>query len=73
MIERENLDPRDQFGFRLGRMSRLWRSWLDEKMRPHGLTQARWVVMMHLNRGADGFQQKALANFIGIEGPTLVH
>ena len=67
------IDPREQFGFRLGRLARLWRSRLDEKMRPHGLTQARWVVMMHMQRGADGLQQKALAKFVGIEGPTLVH
>ena len=41
-------------------------------MRPHGLTQARWVVMIHLRRGGNGFKQKALAKFVGIEGPTLV-
>ena len=69
----QQIDPREQFGFRLGRLARLWRSRLDEKMRPHGLTQARWVVMMHMQREADGFQQKALARFVGIEGPTLVH
>ena len=73
MIDGENDDPRDQFGYRLSRLARSWRSRLDEKMRPHGLTQARWIVMMHLRRGGDGFQQKALANFVGIEGPTLVH
>ncbi len=67
------MDDREQFGFRLGRLARLWRSRLDEKMRPHGLTQARWVVMMHMRREADGYQQKALARFVGIEGPTLVH
>lgn len=69
----ENADPREQFGFRLGRLARRWRARLDEKMRPHGLTQARWVVMLQLSRGGDGFQQKALAGFVGIEGPTLVH
>jgi MarR family transcriptional regulator for hemolysin len=73
MIDRDETDQREQFGFRLGRLTRLWRSRFDEKMKPHGLTQARWVVMVHLRRGGDGFQQKALANFIGIEGPTLVH
>ncbi|MBC8241501.1 MAG: winged helix DNA-binding protein [Alphaproteobacteria bacterium] len=67
------VDVREQFGFRLGRLARQWRARLDEKMRPHGLTQARWVVLMHLQRGADGQQQKALAGFVGIEGPTLVH
>ena len=28
---------------------------------------------MYLQRGADGYQQKALAGVVGIEGPTLVH
>jgi MarR family transcriptional regulator for hemolysin len=69
----EIIDVREQFGFRLGRLARQWRARLDEKMRPHGLTQARWVVLMHLQRGANGQQQKALAGFVGIEGPTLVH
>lgn len=69
----KKMNIHDQFGFRLGRLARLWRSRLDEKMRPHGLTQARWVVLMHLQRGGDGHQQKALAKFVGIEGPTLVH
>ncbi len=72
-ITGEFSDVREQFGFRIGRLARRWRSRVDEKMRPHGLTQARWVVMMHLRRGGDGFQQKALAKFVGIEGPTLVH
>jgi MarR family transcriptional regulator, transcriptional regulator for hemolysin len=67
------INVREQFGFRLGQLSRLWRARLDKKMRPHGLTQARWVVLMYLQRGADGQQQKALAAFVGIEGPTLVH
>ena len=69
----EIVDVREQFGFRLGRLARQWRARLDVKMRPHGLTQARWVVLMHLQRGADGQLQKALAGFVGIEGPTLVH
>jgi len=73
MLDNEKFDPRDQFGFRLGRIARFWRARLDEKMRPHGLTQARWVVMVHLRRGGNGFKQKDLADFVGIEGPTLVH
>ena len=73
MPDNDKFDPRDQFGFRLGRLARFWRARLDEKMRPHGLTQARWVVMVHLRRGGNGFKQKELADFVGIEGPTLVH
>jgi len=62
----------EQFGFELGRLSRWWRSKLDERMKPMGLTQARWIVLVHLSRGADGLLQKEVARFVGVEGPTLV-
>ena len=62
----------EQFGFELGRLSRWWRSKLDERMKPIGLTQARWIVLVHLARGADGLLQKEVARFVGVEGPTLV-
>lgn len=62
----------EAFGYELGRLSRRWRNRLDEEMRPTGLTQARWVVLVHLARGADGLLQKDVANHVGIEGPTLV-
>ena len=66
------MDVREEFGFQLGRLARWWRARLDEQMRPHGLTQARWIVLVHLARQADGYQQKDLARFVGVEGPTLV-
>ena len=62
----------EAFGYELGRLSRRWRNRLDDEMRPTGLTQARWVVLVHLARGADGLLQKDVANHVGIEGPTLV-
>ena len=64
--------PRDAFGFRLGRLSRWWRGQIDERLRPQGLTQARWIVLVNLRRGGEGMQQKDLARFVGVEGPTLV-
>ena len=64
--------PRNEFGFRLGRLSRWWRGQIDERLKPLGLTQARWIVLVNLRRGGEGMLQKDLARFVGVEGPTLV-
>lgn len=65
-------DVRDGFAIELARLARWWRARLDEKLRPTGLTQAKWVALFHLLHGGDGINQKDLAIHIGIEAPTLV-
>jgi len=62
----------EQFGPAIGEIARLWRTKLNERLRPLGLSQARWMVLLHLSRRGDGVVQKSLAEWIGIEGPTLV-
>jgi len=64
--------PRELIGFTLGRASRLWRTRMDERLGPLGLTQARWLVLVHLSRAGGAMPQKELAERIGVEGPTLV-
>jgi len=63
---------REELGYAIGESARLWRSRLNERLRPLGLSQARWMVLLHLSRRGDGVMQKALAEWIGIEAPTLV-
>ena len=55
---------RDLVGIIINRTSRTWRTKLDERLSHLGLTQARWLVLMAL--------QKDLAVSVGVEGPTLV-
>lgn len=62
----------ETLGMELSRTARVWRAKLDERFRPLGLTQARWVVLFHLDRGCDGMTQKDLASEVGVEAPTLV-
>ncbi len=62
----------EQLGPLLGETARLWRARLDERLRPLGLSQARWLVLLQLARRGDGVMQKELAQWVGIEGPTLV-
>jgi len=63
---------RESFALELTRLARFWRAKLDERLRPIGLTQAKWVTLFHLSQGGDDLQQKDLASQMGIEGPTLV-
>jgi MarR family transcriptional regulator for hemolysin len=64
--------PRDRIGFDLSRMARLWRSRLDERLAPLGLTQAKWVILLHLSQGDGCLPQRELVDRVGVEGPTLV-
>src|ERR687892_124796 len=66
------MDLREAFALELGRVSRRWRTLLDERLKVTGLTQARWSTLLHLFRGGDCMTQRELALRVGIEGPTLV-
>ena len=63
---------REHVGITIGRTARTWRTKLDEQLSPLGLTQARWLVLMHLSRMGGESLQKELAFIVGVEGPTLV-
>jgi MarR family transcriptional regulator for hemolysin len=62
----------EQLGYAIGEAARCWRTRLNDRLRPLGLSQARWMVLLHLHKRGDGVVQKALAEWIGVEGPTLV-
>ncbi len=63
---------REHVGITISRTARTWRTKLDERLSPLGLTQARWLVLMHLSRMGGESLQKELAFIVGVEGPTLV-
>jgi MarR family transcriptional regulator for hemolysin len=66
-----NADKETEFAGLLGRVSRRWRTRLDERLRHLGLTQARWQALFQLERGGP-LPQRQLAESLNIEGPTLV-
>ena len=49
-----------------------WRNELDRRLKPLGLSQAKWRTLMHLSRSKEPLSQKKLAEKMGIEGATLV-
>jgi MarR family transcriptional regulator for hemolysin len=59
------------FAMQLTQLSRSWRAELDRRLSEMGLSQARWLVLLHLSRFAEPPTQRALAQSVGVEGPTL--
>ncbi|MGJ8523935.1 Transcriptional regulator SlyA [Carnimonas sp. R-84981] len=66
-----NFSPDAPLGLQLASASRRWRSNLDERMQPLGLTQSRWEVLMQIERLGEGVIQSVLASALGIEMPSL--
>lgn len=60
-----------RLGRAIGQIHRRWRARLDARMVGFGLTEARWLPLLHLARGGDGLTQKELAARLAVEGPTL--
>lgn len=61
----------DEFGLVLFSTARAWRTKLDQRLRPLGLSQGKWRTLMHLSRGGDRVTQKEIADRMGIEEATL--
>lgn len=64
---------RETFTIALVQLARRWRWRLDQRLAGLGLTEARWAVLLQISRAGDAPSQRQLAEFVGIEGATLVH
>ena len=63
---------RELFGVWLGRVARLWRAGIDHRLAAFGLTESRWLTLIHLSRMQAPVTQRALAETAGVQEPTLV-
>jgi len=61
----------NEFGQVLFGTARAWRTKLDQRLRPLGLSQGKWRTLIHLSQGGNKLTQKEIAERMGIEGPTL--
>ena len=66
------MSQREHFAQLIGEIHRLWRLRMDERLRPLGLSQARWTTLRTLRRAGEAIAQSELAARVGIEAPTLV-
>jgi len=62
----------EYLGQLLAETARLWRSALDRRLAPLGLSRAQWQVLLHVVRNKEPLTQKELARRVGVEAPTLV-
>ena len=61
----------NELGLILFATARAWRTRLDQRLRPLGLSQGKWRTLIHLSQGGNKLTQKELAERMGIEGPTM--
>src|ERR1700682_4262786 len=66
-----NVDS-EPFGLLLHGTARAWRLKLDERLKPMGLSQAKWRTLLHLSVAPGPLTQAEIAARLGIEEPTLV-
>jgi len=62
----------DTIGPLLHGVARAWRLKLDERLKPMGLSQAKWRTLLRLSMSPGPLTQAEIASHLGIEEPTLV-
>src|SRR5260370_42428900 len=62
----------ETFGLLLHGTARAWRQKLDERLKPMGLSQAKWRTLMHLSLAEEALTQAEIAGRLGVEEPTMV-
>jgi MarR family transcriptional regulator, transcriptional regulator for hemolysin len=65
-------DDVDTIGPLLHEAARAWRLKLDERLRPMGLSQAKWRTLLRLALSPGPLTQAEIASHLGIEEPSLV-
>jgi MarR family transcriptional regulator for hemolysin len=62
----------ETFGPLLHGTARTWRQKLDERLKPMGLSQAKWRTLLHLSIAREALTQAEIAARLGVEEPTVV-
>jgi MarR family transcriptional regulator for hemolysin len=65
-------EAKKTFPFMLHQTATLWRNKLDKRLKPLGLSQAKWRTLLHLSYSEEPLTQTRLAQRTGIETATLV-
>src|SRR6266699_1074243 len=62
----------ETLGHLLHGTARAWRQKLDQRLKPMGLSQAKWRTLMHLSLAGDALTQAEIAARLGVEEPSVV-
>ncbi|PZR72304.1 MAG: MarR family transcriptional regulator [Chthoniobacterales bacterium] len=61
----------NELGLTLFGTARAWRTKLDQRLRPLGLSQGKWRTLIHLSQGGNKLTQKEIGDRMGVEGATV--
>lgn len=61
----------DKIGVLLSETARAWRTRLDQRLKPLGLSQGKWITLLHLAKSEENLTQTELAARVGVEEPTM--
>lgn len=61
-----------RFASLMGQNARRWRRAVDEELKPHGLTEATWLPLLHLGRAKAPMLQKELAHSLTLDSSSVV-
>jgi len=68
---RDLLSQRESIGKLQHFVARDWRAVLDERMKPMGMSDARWTVLFGMQVLGKPSPQHQIAELLGVTGPTL--
>ena len=66
----DSLDER--FSAALHGAARAWRLALDKRLKHLGIGQSGWMTIAMVAKSAEPMSQRALADLVGVEGPSMV-
>lgn len=64
--------PIESFPRTLAGTAKAWRRLMNDRLAVLGLSQAKWIALLHLEKSPQGVVQRELAEHMGIEGASLV-
>ncbi len=64
--------PQERFSTALHATARSWRIALDARLKDLGVGQSGWLTIAILAKSKDELSQRALADQLGVEGPSVV-
>jgi MarR family transcriptional regulator for hemolysin len=62
----------ERFSAALHTSARLWRLALDKRLKRLGIGQSGWMTIAMIARSDEPLSQRALADLVGVEGPSMV-
>jgi len=62
----------ERFSAALHATARIWRLALDKRLKHLGIGQSGWMTIAMVAKSAEALSQRALADQVGVEGPSMV-